>query len=191
MGRRDTGLQPQWCVLYISTSKCASRHNGVQILISHLPSGLRTRCFSEPTFSTLRSAKTLENTVFRDFSTFSRTCIFFLLTPFFLLFSFFFVLCSFFFVLCFLFFLLSSLFFFFLFLFSCFLFCSLLMSSLTLPTSAFPFVHIVGSLTSKLPSMMSRYCIVDIVRCLGSALVVEVMYRCCKVTLRPCYVDVM
>jgi hypothetical protein len=46
-------------------------------------------------------------------------------------------------------------------------------------------------LTSKLPSMMSRYCIVDIVRCLGSALVVEVMYRCCKVTLRPCYVDVM
>ena len=111
MGRRDTGLQPQWCVLYISTSKCASRHNGVQILISHLPSGLRTRCFSEPTFSTLRSAKTLENTVFRDFSTFSRTCIFFLLTLFFLLFSFFFVLCSFFFVLCFLFFLLSSLFF--------------------------------------------------------------------------------
>ena len=107
MGRRDTGLQPQWCVLYISTSKCASRHNGVQILISHLPSGLRTRCFSEPTFSTLRSAKTLENTVFRDFSTFSRTCVFFLLTLFFLLFlsSLFFLLCS-----CFLFFLLSSLF---------------------------------------------------------------------------------
>ena len=34
----------------ILTSKCASRHNGVQFFISHLPSGLRTRRFSEPTF---------------------------------------------------------------------------------------------------------------------------------------------
>ena len=33
-------------------------------------------------------------------------------------------------------------------------FSSLLFSSLTLPTSAFPSVHIVGSLTSKLPSNM-------------------------------------
>ena len=39
-----------WCVLYILTLKCASRHNGVQFFISHLPSGLRTRRFSEPTF---------------------------------------------------------------------------------------------------------------------------------------------
>ena len=39
-----------WCVLYILTSKCASRHNGVQIFISHLASWLRTRRFSEPTF---------------------------------------------------------------------------------------------------------------------------------------------
>ena len=53
--------------------------------------------------------------VFRDFPTFSRTCIFFVLTLS----------------------LLSS---------------SLLFSSLTLATSAFPSVHIVGSLTSKLPS---------------------------------------
>ena len=30
--------------------KCASRHNGVQILISHLARWLRTRRFSEPTF---------------------------------------------------------------------------------------------------------------------------------------------
>ena len=37
-------------VLYILTSKCASRHNGVQFVISHLPSWLRTRRFSEPTF---------------------------------------------------------------------------------------------------------------------------------------------
>ena len=40
----------QWCVLYILTSKCASRHNGVQFFISHLASWLRTRRFSEPTF---------------------------------------------------------------------------------------------------------------------------------------------
>ena len=37
-------------VLYILTCKCASRHNGVQLLISHLASWLRTRRFSEPTF---------------------------------------------------------------------------------------------------------------------------------------------
>ena len=39
-----------WCVLYILTSKCASRQNGVQCFISHLASWLRTRRFSEPTF---------------------------------------------------------------------------------------------------------------------------------------------
>ena len=39
-----------WCVLYILTWKCASRHNGVQLFISHLASWLRTRRFSEPTF---------------------------------------------------------------------------------------------------------------------------------------------
>ena len=39
-----------WCALYILTSKCASRHNGVQLFISHLASWLRTRRFSEPTF---------------------------------------------------------------------------------------------------------------------------------------------
>ena len=37
-------------VLYILTWKCASRHNGVQFFISHLPRCLRTRRFSEPTF---------------------------------------------------------------------------------------------------------------------------------------------
>ena len=36
--------------LYILTSKCASRHNGVQFFISHLASWLRARRFSEPTF---------------------------------------------------------------------------------------------------------------------------------------------
>ena len=32
-----------WCALYILAWKCASRHNGVQIFISHLASWLRTR----------------------------------------------------------------------------------------------------------------------------------------------------
>ena len=64
-----------WCALYILTSKCASRHNGVQFSISHLASWLRTRRFSEPTFrpSGLRSHKSLEIPVPRDFPTLSRT----------------------------------------------------------------------------------------------------------------------
>ena len=69
-----------WCVLYILTSKCASRHNGVQIFISHLASWLRTRRFSEPTFRPSGATNHWKNTVFRDFSPFSRICIFFLLT---------------------------------------------------------------------------------------------------------------
>ena len=40
----------QWCVLYMLTWKCASRHNKVQFFISHLASWLRTRRFSDPTF---------------------------------------------------------------------------------------------------------------------------------------------
>ena len=98
-----------WCALYILTSKCASHHNGVRFFdistsksgpelvscvhfdfemcfapqrraIFHLPSGLRTRCFSEPTFRPSRATNHWKNTVFRDFPTFSRTCIFFLVT---------------------------------------------------------------------------------------------------------------
>ena len=60
-------------------SKCASRHNGVQVFISHLASWLRTRCFSEPTFRPSGATNHWKNTVFRDFPTFSRTWIFFLL----------------------------------------------------------------------------------------------------------------
>ena len=67
----------QWCVLYILTSKCASRHNGVQFFISHLASWLRTRRFSEPTFRASGATNHWKNTVFRDFPTFSRICIFF------------------------------------------------------------------------------------------------------------------
>ena len=69
-----------WCVLYILTSKCASRHNGVQFFISHLASWLRTRRFSEPTFRPSGAPNHWKNIVFRDFPTFSRICIFFLLT---------------------------------------------------------------------------------------------------------------
>ena len=76
-----------WCVLYILTWKCASRHNGVQFFISHLASWLRTRRFSEPTFRLSGATNHWKNTVFRDFPTFSRICIFFLLTLSLLLFS--------------------------------------------------------------------------------------------------------
>ena len=65
--------------LSILTWKCASRHNGVQLFISHLASWLRTRRFSEPTFRPTGATNHWKNTVFRDFPTFSRTCIFFLL----------------------------------------------------------------------------------------------------------------
>ena len=69
-----------WCALCIFTSKCASRHNGVQFFISHLASWLRTRRFSEPTFRPSGAPNHWKNTVFCDFPTLSRICIFFLLT---------------------------------------------------------------------------------------------------------------
>ena len=62
-----------WDALYTLTSKCAPRRNCVQFFISHLTRWVRTRRFSEPTYH-------WKNIVNRDFSTFSRTCIFFLLT---------------------------------------------------------------------------------------------------------------
>ena len=103
-----------WCVLYILTWKCASRHNGVQFVISHLASCLRTRRFSEPTFRHSGAPNQWKNTVFHDFPTFSRICTFFLLT--------------------------------------------LLSSNLSLLSASsllcFSSVHIVGSLTSKLPSII-------------------------------------
>ena len=70
----------EWCVLYILTWKCASRHNGVQLFISHLASWLRTRRFSEPTFWPSSATNHWKTTVNHDFPTFSRICIFFLLT---------------------------------------------------------------------------------------------------------------
>ena len=69
-----------WCALYLLTSKCASRYNGVQFFISHLARWLRTRRFSEPTFQPSGATNHWKNTGFRAFPTFSRTWIFFLLT---------------------------------------------------------------------------------------------------------------
>ena len=68
-----------WGVLYILTSTCASRRNGMHFFISHLASWLRTHRFSEPTFRPSGAVNCWKNTVFRDFPTFSRTWIFFLL----------------------------------------------------------------------------------------------------------------
>ena len=67
----------EWCALYILTSKCASRHS-VQFFISHLARWLRTRRFSEPTFRPGATNQS-KNTASRNFSTFSRAFIFFLL----------------------------------------------------------------------------------------------------------------
>ena len=69
-----------WCLLCILTCKCASRHNSVQFFISHLASWLRTRRFSEPAFRPSGATNHWKNAVFRDFPTFSRICIFLLLT---------------------------------------------------------------------------------------------------------------
>ena len=69
-----------WGVLYILTSKCASRHNSVHFFMSHLASWLRTRCLASLLFDPPESQTIGKKSVFRDFPTFSRICIFFLLT---------------------------------------------------------------------------------------------------------------
>ena len=74
-------------VFYILTWKCASRHNGVQFFIAPVASWLRTRRFSEPTFRPSLATNHWKNTVFRDFPTFSRICIFCPLTLSLLIFS--------------------------------------------------------------------------------------------------------
>ena len=61
------------------TSKSASCHNGMQFFISHPTRWLRTRRFSAPTFRPSGAPKHWKHKVLRDVSTFSRTCIFFLL----------------------------------------------------------------------------------------------------------------
>ena len=107
----------RWCVLYIVTSKCASRQNGAQFFISHMTTWLRTRRFSEPTFRPSGHKSLEKHSVSRLSYLFAHLNL------------------------------LSS------HSFSSLIFSLLLFSSLTLATSAFPSVHIVGSLTSKLPSI--------------------------------------
>ena len=90
-----------WCVLYILTSKCASRHNGVHFFdVSTSKSAPRPRFFVPFHFSNFSflispdvsapaalasllfdppEPQNIEKTQFRDFPTFSHTCIFFLL----------------------------------------------------------------------------------------------------------------
>ena len=107
-----------WRALCILTLQCASRHNRVQLFISHLASWLRTRRFSEPTFRPSGATNHWKNTVFRDFLPFRAPG-----SPFFWK----------------------------------FLLVGLLSSSLLFSDSSHlcvSSVHIVGSLSSKLRSMM-------------------------------------
>ena len=113
-----------WCAFTHVTSKCASRHKGVQLFIFHLASRLRTRRFSEPTFRPSGATNHWKNEVFRDFLTFFAHLH--------LLSSDFLHLCS-----------SPSL---------IFSFLTFSMAEL-LPGCASPSVHIIGSLTSKLSSM--------------------------------------
>ena len=61
--------------------------NGVQFFIAPVASWVRTRRFSEPTFRPSGATNHWKNTVFRDFPTFSRICIFCPLTLSLLIFS--------------------------------------------------------------------------------------------------------
>ena len=68
-----------WCVLYILTWKCASCHNGVQFSSLIWPDGSAPAALASLLFDPPEPQIIGKNTVFRDFPTFSRTCIFFLL----------------------------------------------------------------------------------------------------------------
>ena len=69
--------EPQFCSIF--TSKCASRHSGVQFFICLRNNYLRTRRFNRPCFRLTRHTNHWKNTAFRDFSNIWRGCIFFLL----------------------------------------------------------------------------------------------------------------
>ena len=56
----------EWCALTLLTSKCASRHNGGQFFVSHLPRCLRTRRFSKPPLRLSGATKHWKKTVLRD-----------------------------------------------------------------------------------------------------------------------------
>ena len=67
-----------WGVLHVLTWKCASRHNGVQLFISHLTTWRRTRRFSRPTFRSSGATNHWKDPqCFATFLPFLRTWIFF------------------------------------------------------------------------------------------------------------------
>ena len=66
------------CLLHFHFKICFAPQRRA-IFISHLTRWLRTRRFSKPTFRASGAPKHWKNTMFRDFSTFLRTFIFFLL----------------------------------------------------------------------------------------------------------------
>ena len=77
--RLPTVIRPR-CALCFVISRCASRHSGVQLVISHLPRCLRTRRISEPTCRPSGATNHWIKKIVRcDFPTFSRTWISFLL----------------------------------------------------------------------------------------------------------------
>ena len=125
--------------LTLLTWTCALRHNSVQFFISHLTRCLRTRRFSEPTFRPSgatnhwkkHGASWLSH-LFAHLHLLSLDSFSSLIVSLPL-------------------FLFPSL------PFPSLLFSSLLFSSRTLSTYPFPSVHIVGSLTSKLPSMKHQF----------------------------------
>ena len=120
-----------WCVLRILTSKCASRHNSVQFFISHLARWLRTRRFSEPTFRPSGATNHWKTQCFATFLPFRAPA-----SSFFWLFLFSDLLSS-----------------------TPLLWSSLFYSSLLSDSSHLYFssAHIVGSLTSKLPSVIIMF----------------------------------
>ena len=89
-------LAPQWCALFrhrnfqkwsVHVLFCTFWLGNVlrattawNFFMSHLTAWLRTRRFSEPTFRPSRATNHWKSRVNRDFATFSRTCLFFLLT---------------------------------------------------------------------------------------------------------------
>ena len=71
---------PMWlCFAHFDLGMCFAPQRRATF-ISHLTTCLRTRRFSKPTFRPSGTTNHWKNTVFRDLATFSRTCIFCLLT---------------------------------------------------------------------------------------------------------------
>ena len=70
-----------WCALYVLISKGASRHNGVQFFISLSPDGSAPATLASLLADPPEPQNIGQTQEFRDFSTFSRTLMFFLLAP--------------------------------------------------------------------------------------------------------------